>query len=49
MRMIWNSPLNFPFYGKYLILGAAAWVIILGLIQEGLKELREEVISENEK
>jgi RsiW-degrading membrane proteinase PrsW (M82 family) len=42
MHMIWNSPLYIPFYGKYLLLGAAAWVIILGLIQEGLKQLRAE-------
>jgi RsiW-degrading membrane proteinase PrsW (M82 family) len=42
LHMLWNSPLHLPFYGKYAILGVAAWIIILGLIQEGLKELRQE-------
>jgi protease PrsW len=42
LHMLWNSPLHLPFYGKYLILGAVAWIVILGLVQEGLKELREE-------
>jgi len=42
LHMIWNSPFELPYYGKYAILGVAAWVVIFGLIQEGLRELREE-------
>ena len=42
LHMLWNTPYNLPFYGKYAILGVAAWIVILGLIQEGLKELRAE-------
>lgn len=42
MHMIWNSPIYLPFYLKYLILGAAAWVIIFSLIQSGLKQIRAE-------
>ena len=42
LHMLWNSPLNLPFYGKYALLGVAAWIVILALIQDGLKELREE-------
>ena len=37
LHMVWNSPLYIPFYGKYIVLGAAAWVIILGLIQRGIE------------
>ena len=40
--MLWNSPIDIPFYGKYIILGIVAWIVVLGLIQEGLKELRTE-------
>jgi len=45
LHMLWNSPIHLPFYGKYVILGVAAWLVILGLIQEGLKELRAEKSS----
>lgn len=42
MHMIWNSPIYLPFYLKYLVLGAAAWVIIFSLIQSGLKQIMTE-------
>jgi RsiW-degrading membrane proteinase PrsW (M82 family) len=42
LHMIWNSSLSLPFYLKYVILGSVAWVVIFGLVQEGLKELRAE-------
>jgi protease PrsW len=42
MHMVWNSPLYLPFYLKYIILGGIAWIIILALIQHGLKQLRDE-------
>ncbi|MHB8816624.1 MAG: hypothetical protein ACYDAE_25640 [Steroidobacteraceae bacterium] len=38
--MIWNSPWNLPFEGKDLLLGVVAWIIVLGLVQEGLEELQ---------
>ena len=40
LHMVWNSPLELPFFGKYLILGVVGWFIVLSLLQEGLKELR---------
>jgi RsiW-degrading membrane proteinase PrsW (M82 family) len=41
MHMAWNaSSLELPFYGKYLILGAVAWLLVFGFIQDGLKQLR---------
>lgn len=40
LHMIWNAPFTLPFYLKYLALGFVAWVVNLGLIQVGLKEVR---------
>jgi protease PrsW len=40
LHMIWDSPLDLPFDGLYIILGAVAWIIVLGLVQEGIAELR---------
>lgn len=42
LHATWNWSFNLPFYGKYLILGVVAWIIIIALIQAGLKQLREE-------
>lgn len=41
MHMAWNSPIPLPFYGKYIVLGGAAWLLVLGFIQSGLKQVRE--------
>ena len=48
-HMIWNSSWRIPVldqelgtYGKYLILGVLAWIVVLSLLQEGLREIREE-------
>ena len=41
MHMIWNSPWEPAMHLKYVLLGAAAWLLILGTIQGGLKEVRE--------
>lgn len=49
LHMLWNSPLELPFFGKYIILGLIAWIVILGLIQEGLRELRTEKAEAEEK
>ena len=50
LHALWNLPIHvFPFYASYFILGSVAWVIILGLIQEGLKELRAERLATSNK
>jgi RsiW-degrading membrane proteinase PrsW (M82 family) len=41
MHMLWNSPWEPAMHIKYLLLGAAAWLLILGTIQGGLREVRE--------
>jgi protease PrsW len=45
LHMLWNSPIELPLYGKYVGLGFVAWVVILALIQDGLKQLRVEKIA----
>jgi RsiW-degrading membrane proteinase PrsW (M82 family) len=41
MHMAWNAPLPLPFYMKYLALGAVAWLLVLGFIQDGLQQVRD--------
>ena len=53
LHMIWNSPLELPFFGKYLLVGAVGWFVCLSLVQEGLHEVaaeqleRKEAVEEN--
>ena len=42
MHMVWNLDFELPFMLKYVAVGFASWSIVFSLVQEGLKELREE-------
>ncbi|MGA7305548.1 MAG: hypothetical protein WBW88_11775, partial [Rhodothermales bacterium] len=42
LHMVWNAPLQIPFFGRYIIVGVVAWIIILGFIGEGLEQLSDE-------
>ncbi|MGV3719281.1 MAG: PrsW family glutamic-type intramembrane protease [Actinomycetota bacterium] len=42
LHMIWNAPIDLPFFAKQLALTVIAWIGILGFVQEGLKEVRQE-------
>lgn len=42
LHIIWNMDFTLPFYLKYVLLGVIAWIVVLALLQEGLKELRAE-------
>ena len=42
MHMVWNSPIELPFYAKYVALGFVAWIVVLGFIQDGLAQIRRE-------
>lgn len=42
LHMIWNLNIELPFYSKYIAIGFVSWMIVLSLVQEGLKELRLE-------
>ena len=42
LHMIWNCPLQLPYFGKYIILGFAGWFVCFSLVQEGLHEIAKE-------
>jgi len=42
LHMIWNTPWQLPYFGKYIILGFVGWFVCLSLVQEGLHEIAEE-------
>lgn len=41
LHMIWNMPFHLPLYLKEIALGFIAWVVILGLIQDGLNQIHK--------
>ncbi len=41
LHFVWNLPFAGPFLLKFWILGFLVWVIIISLVQSGLKEMRE--------
>lgn len=49
LHAVWDVSIpyvdDFPYYGKYVLLGVVAWFVVFALIQEGLKELRAEKLS----
>jgi RsiW-degrading membrane proteinase PrsW (M82 family) len=42
LHMIWNSPLQLPYFGTFILLGVAAWFVCFSLVQEGLHEVAAE-------
>ena len=42
LHMLWNSPFQLPFYGKYILVGVVGWFVCLSLVQEGLHEIAAE-------
>jgi len=42
LHTVWDSPLQLPAYGKFIALGFVAWVVLLGLIQQGLRQVKLE-------
>ena len=42
LHCLWNTEYQLPYFGKYIIIGLVGWIVVLTLVQEGLKELREE-------
>jgi RsiW-degrading membrane proteinase PrsW (M82 family) len=42
LHMFWNAPWTPPFYLKQIVLGVAAWFVIWGLVQQGLRQVRDE-------
>jgi RsiW-degrading membrane proteinase PrsW (M82 family) len=42
LHMIWNAPIQLPLFAKQIALTAVAWMAILGFVQSGLKQVRQE-------
>jgi len=42
LHMFYNSPIPSPFYLKEAIVAVVSWFTILGLVQQGLRQVREE-------
>lgn len=42
LHSLWNSPCEIPYYGKYLLLGAVAWVAIGCVVNAGVREIQNE-------
>jgi RsiW-degrading membrane proteinase PrsW (M82 family) len=40
LHALWNSPLELPFFAEKFAIGVVAWLIILSLVQTGLREIR---------
>ncbi len=41
LHMLWNTPFQLPFYSKQIVLGFLGWFVLFGLVQQGLKQVRE--------
>ena len=48
LHMVWNSPLQLPLYGTYLLVGVVGWFVCLSLVQEGLHEIAAEQLEARE-
>jgi RsiW-degrading membrane proteinase PrsW (M82 family) len=48
LHAIWDSPLQLPWYGTELVLGFVAWVVLLGQIQQGLRQVKLEQAGASE-
>lgn len=42
LHMIWNSPIPSPLWSKHLLLGVVSWYVLFGLVQQGLRQVKEE-------
>lgn len=42
LHFIWNISIDGPFLMKYWVLGFVAWVIVISLVQSGLREIAEQ-------
>ena len=44
-HFIWNSGLNLPFLGTYIICGGVAWIVALSLVNLGIKQIADEKLG----
>jgi RsiW-degrading membrane proteinase PrsW (M82 family) len=39
---IWDAPWQLPFEGNQIITGVITWYVVFGLVQQGLRQVKEE-------
>jgi hypothetical protein len=44
MHAIWDAPAGWqlPFDGNYILTGLVTWYVVFGLVQQGLRQVKEE-------
>ena len=42
LHAIWDAPWQLPFWGNQIITGAITWYVVFGLVQQGLRQVKEE-------
>jgi RsiW-degrading membrane proteinase PrsW (M82 family) len=42
LHMVWDSPLQVPFYAVQLTIGVVGWYVVFGLVQQGLRQVKTE-------
>jgi protease PrsW len=40
LHAIWDTDFQLPLYGKYVLLGAMGWVVVISLVGSGLREMK---------
>ena len=45
LHMVWNSPLQLPYFGNQIVVGVVGWFVCISLIQEGLHEIAGEQVE----
>lgn len=44
-HMVWDMSFELPLYLKYILLGFVVWVALLGMIQGGLRQIKDEQVK----
>jgi RsiW-degrading membrane proteinase PrsW (M82 family) len=42
LHAIWDAPIQLPFHGNQFLTGIVTWYVIFGLVQQGLRQVKEE-------
>ena len=42
MHAIWDAPWQLPFQGNQIVTGLITWYVVFGLVQQGLRQVKEE-------
>ena len=42
LHAIWDAPWQLPFEGNQILTGLVTWYVVFGLVQQGLRQVKEE-------